>query len=231
MKISSETLAILQNYGNIQSNMVFHPGKPLRTMTKARNILAKTTVQEEWPVTFGLYDVSDFLNHLNLIEDPEVDITPEKINIYNEDMRIEYYCTDPSELVAPPVDKEITLPSNDVSFTLERSVLSRLQSAAKVLKHDNLKVTPSDKEGMVMLSVVTSRQGNNSANTFSINVPGSFNNEEMVNENFSWEFNHLKLVPGDYEVEISAPNTSVKISQFSNVETDLTYFVTLNKAK
>ena len=40
-----------------------------------KNILAEATVDEEFPKDFGIYDLVQFLNGLDLHETPELDFT------------------------------------------------------------------------------------------------------------------------------------------------------------
>jgi len=50
MKISNDTLDVLKNYATINSNILIHPGKLLRTIGPQSNIFAEAMVKEEFPV-------------------------------------------------------------------------------------------------------------------------------------------------------------------------------------
>ena len=57
MKLSSETLGVLKNFGNINTGILFKKGKTLKTVSNHKNILAEVVIQEDIPVDFGIYDL------------------------------------------------------------------------------------------------------------------------------------------------------------------------------
>lgn len=232
MKISKETITALRNFADIQANMVFRPDQKLKTMSKSGNVFASIPTQEEWPVTFGLYDLGGFLKILSLVEDPDLEISETSVIIKNKNTRIEYFCSDPRELTEPPVGKEISIKTEDIRFSLSDEDFSRLRQASSVFNHKRLKISTSENPGKIKLSVVTAQKGNESANSFSIDVDGEWLNEDLMErKDMSLTFDYLKMLPGDYDVAISAPPHSVLVSRFVNKdeELDLTYFVTLDK--
>jgi len=70
MELSDRTLSVLKNFANINSNIVFREGNDLKTISVAKNILAKATLDEAVPQEFGIYDLNEFLNVLSLVENP-----------------------------------------------------------------------------------------------------------------------------------------------------------------
>ena len=44
MKISSETINILKNFSGINANLVFKPGKELKTISEAKTIMANASI-------------------------------------------------------------------------------------------------------------------------------------------------------------------------------------------
>ena len=111
------------------------------------------------------------------------------------------------------------MPSADVSFTLDNDTLNKLKRAASTLGHSEVSITGQD--GVLSLSVVDSQ--NMTSNAFSIDVDGTYPDGAVFN--FILSINNLKMLPGDYEVQIS----SKLISQFSNKEVDLKYWIALEK--
>jgi hypothetical protein len=61
------------------------------------------------------------------------------------------------------------------------------------------------------------------SNAFSIDVDGEFAEDAMFN--FILSTNNLKILPGDYEVQIS----SKLITQFSHKSLDIKYWIALEK--
>lgn len=113
MKLSDKTLTLLKNFSGINQSMLFKEGNKLRTISVMKNILAEATIAEEFPKDFGIYDLNQFLNGLNLHQQAELDFENNGYVMIREGkMRSKYFFADPSVIVTPP-DKEISLPSED----------------------------------------------------------------------------------------------------------------------
>ncbi len=68
MEISENTMSILKNFSEINSNMLFKQGNALRTMSEARNVLATAHVDQDFPQQFGIYDLKEFIGVLSLVD-------------------------------------------------------------------------------------------------------------------------------------------------------------------
>ena len=118
MKLSDKTILLLKNFSSINQSILFKQGNKLRSISVMKNILAEATIDEDLPKDFGIYDLNQFLNGLSLHQSPELDFTNEQYVVIKEGkMRSKYFFADSSVIISPP-DKEITLPSEDVSFIL-----------------------------------------------------------------------------------------------------------------
>ena len=73
MKLSDKTLTLLKNFSSINQSILFKEGSSLRTISVMKNILAEATIEEELPKDFGIYDLNQFLNGLNLHQNAELD--------------------------------------------------------------------------------------------------------------------------------------------------------------
>ncbi len=128
-------------------------------------------------------------------------------------MRSKYFFADPNVIVTPP-DKEIVLPSEDVSFELSTQQLDKLLKAAAVYQLPDLSVLGED--GVVKLVVRDKK--NDTSNVFSIIVGET---ESVFSLNFKVE--NIKILPGSYNVVVS----SKLLSRFSNQDMDLKYWIAL----
>ena len=121
MKLSDKTLNILKNFSGINQSILIKKGSSIRTMSVMRNILAEATVEEDFPKDFGIYDLNRFLNGLALHENPELDYTNDSYVVIKEGKsRSKYFFADENVIITPP-DKQLTLPSEDVSFELNHN--------------------------------------------------------------------------------------------------------------
>lgn len=219
MEISANTINVLKNFAAINSNFVVKPGNTLMTISEARNVLAEATVDETFPSEIGIYDLQEFLNVLGLVDKPRIRFDDNYMNVGGASGRehIKYYYSDVDMLTTPT--KRIQMPSEDVWFTLEETTLSALKRAASVFGHGQLIIEPS--EGCIKLTVAD--VDNVTANQYSIDVDGGYEND-----NFKFILNivNLKMVSDTYNVKIS----SKLISQFTNENGDLSYWVALEKS-
>jgi hypothetical protein len=220
MKLNENTLALLENYSGINANICITAGKVIKTMAEARNVMSVATLDQEFEQDFGIYDLKEFLNVLNLVEDPELTFTDEHVTVSDSTGRVavKYFFSDPSILTSPT--KDITMPECEVSFTLDQNTLSRIRKASGVLGHDKMCITPSG-DGNILISITETEDS--TSNSFSIEVPGTAGE---VDFSFVMNISNLKMISGDYEVDVS----SRLLSRFKNKSTDVVYYIALEKS-
>tara|TARA_B100001250_G_scaffold253438_1_gene217943 strand:+ start:52 stop:738 length:687 start_codon:yes stop_codon:yes gene_type:complete len=214
MKLSDITLSLLKNFSTINQSIVFKQGSKLRTISVMKNILAETTIGEEIPKDFGIYDLTQFLNGLSLHHSPQLDFTNEGYVVIKEGrMRSKYFFADPSVIVTPP-EKEIAIPSEDVTFELSTDQLDKLLRASAIYQLPDLSAVGED--GVVKLVVRDKK--NDTSNDFSVIVGDT-------NKKFSFNFKieNIKILPGTYQVVVSQK----LLSKFSNKDYDLKYYIAL----
>ena len=218
MELSENTLTVLKNFASINANIIMREGNVLKTVSEAKNLLASATILEDIPKTVGVYDLNEFLGVLGLVDTPRVEWQDTHAIVSDSTGRskIKYFFSDIDMLTSP--SKDITMPSVDVKFVLDSDVLNKIKRAASALHLTELAITSSN--GILTLSVVDSE--NATSNTFSIDVDGEYTED---NFNFILNISNLKMLPGDYEVEIS----SKLISHFTNVENKAQYRIALEK--
>jgi len=214
MKLSDKTLTLLKNFSSINQSILFKQGNSLRTISVMKNILAEATIEEKFPKDFGIYDLNQFLNGMNLHQNAELDFQYDSYVVIKEGKsRSKYFFADPNVIVTPP-DKSISLPSEDVCFVLDTKELDKLLKAAAVYQLPDLSVV--GESGVVKLVVRDKK--NDTSNDFSVVVGET---DDVFTFNFKVE--NLKIIPGSYEVVIS----SKLLSRFQNTGFDVTYYIAL----
>ena len=210
MKLSNETKEVLKNFSTINQNLVIKQGSNISTMSAMKNIIANAKVTEEFPKEFAIYDLNEFLAALSLFAKPELDFKDDFVMFTEESKALKYWYSDPSVVTTP--QKEITMPSVEISYKLSSSTLSEVQRAAAVigapdmlLENGKLKVT--DKK-------------NSTANGYETPLDVGENDAKYK---FWFKVENLKIIPGTYDVEMSAK----KISRFKNTSVDVEYFIAL----
>ena len=116
MKLSDRTINLLKNFSSINQSILFKEGNSLRTISVMKNILAEANIAEDIPRDFGIYDLNQFLNGLNLHQNAELDFQNDGYVVIKEGRsRSKYFFADPNVIVTPP-EKSISLPTEDVCF-------------------------------------------------------------------------------------------------------------------
>ena len=209
MKLSKETVNIFKNFATINTNLLLTPGSKVATKSAKKTITGNVTVVEDFPVEFGIYDLNEFLGALALFESPDLEFTDKYVTIKENSDQIKVYKAEKGVIVYQ--EKEITFPEVYVDFTLPSNVLSNIQRTSAVLHAEVLTVI--GKDGQLIVQVGKQKQ---EANSYQ-NVIGT--TDKTFKANMLIE--HFKMVPGDYQVTLSAR----KISRFQSATTDLVYHV------
>jgi len=214
MKLSDKTLTLLKNFSGINQSILFKQGNSLRTISVMKNILAEATIDEELPKDFGIYDLNQFLNGLNLHQNAELDFDNNGYVMIREGKsRSKYFFADPNVIVTPP-DKSINLPSEDVCFVLDTKQLDKLMKAAAVYQLPDLSAVG---EAGVIKLVVRDKK-NDTSNDFSV-VVGETESEFV----FNFKVENIKILPGSYEVVVSQK----LLSRFKSTDHNLCYYIAL----
>ena len=219
MQLNDNTINILKNFAGINSNLLVEPGKVLRTMAEARNILATAELDQDLP-GFGIHDLNEFLSALSLMDSPDLTFGENYVTIADGigRSRIKYFYSDKSVLTYP--QKEISMPSAEVTLTLDSATLDKVRRAASAFGYDKLSITAAE-SGALRLTVVDNADP--TSNSYSIDVAGSYREKEF---NFVINIGNIKILSGDYTVDIS----SKLISKFSHKEKSVNYFIALEKS-
>ena len=119
MKLSSNTITLLENYASINGNLIITPGNMLKTMHACRTI----------------FDLKEFLATLAMFKNPDLTFNDQYVDIVDEDdptIHTKYWSADTDILTQIPELKQ--LPSPSVVFNISNINFKRIQKAAAVLK-------------------------------------------------------------------------------------------------
>jgi hypothetical protein len=196
MQLSNETIEVLKNFANINPNLVVSAGSNLKTISEAKNIMASADISETFDTGFGIYDLNEFLSAINLIDSPTLEFTDNAVKIKNQTSQVEYRFANVEILTSPA--KSVNMPDVDVSLTLSVDDISQIKRAAGALGHPVLSLSVVDNS--VVAKVCD--PNNPTANTWSKTIPTDRIDDGVA---FDYQFliSNLKLLPGDYLVNIS----------------------------
>jgi len=219
MELCENTLNVLRNFSGINQNIMIRSGNNIKTMSETRNMIATADVSEQFTKDFGIYDLNEFIGVMGLVDTPSLKFEDDFVIVSDSSGRskIKYFYA--AEETLTTATKDVKMPEADVKFTLDNDTLNKLKKAASTLGHSEVSIKAKD--GVLSLSVVENQ--NATSNAFSIDIDGDFKQDAVFN--FIISISNLKILPGDYDVEIS----SKLITQFKNKELPLTYWIALEK--
>ena len=91
MKLSKETLSVLKNFATINGNILIKSGDRLSTISAQKNVMASTTVKENFDRDFGIYDLNEFLGVYSLFaDDPELQFDEKFGTVDNGKSKVKY---------------------------------------------------------------------------------------------------------------------------------------------
>ena len=219
--LSRKTLDVLKNFSTINSSIVFRKGSTVRTISNAENILAKFTGEEVFPVDFAIYDLSQFLSGISLFSDPQLEFDNENfVSIRGGRQSARYFFSDPEITLKSAPEKNVKFPGSDLQFNLTGEDLIALQKASAVYSLPDL--TFQSIEGHDEIKLILRDKENDTSNTYDITVAGSTTGTYTLD----LKIENIRLLPGDYTVKVSQH----LISEWINVNTDLTYYIALEPA-
>ena len=215
MKLSNETIDTLKHFAGINQNIEFKKGKVLKTVSPLKNILVKTTVKDDFPEDFCIYDLNQFLTVHTLYKDTEIDFKGNDIVFKSPGAKskINYRKAAKNNIVcAPDGDLEIDEPLAE--FVLTEDVINSLLKSAHVLQHPDATI---ESDGTKLYA--TSFEAKNDASHINKIEIGDYDGESFKAE---FKVENLKLIPGTYNVIFSE-----NFAQFTNQKVDLIYWITL----
>jgi hypothetical protein len=171
-------------------------------------------LEDVMPEQFGIYDLNQFLGNISTLSNPDMTFSDLAVIMNDGDISFNYYSCSPNLIVSPP-DKELKLKQVDVSFTLTNVVLSKLLKLAAMNSLTHLSVV--GKNGEIRLQ--THEKANDTSNHASIKL-NDYNGEDF---SASFKVDNIKLIPGDYDVEIQLGAFAKFISKNNKIK----YFIAL----
>jgi hypothetical protein len=213
MNISTDTIAVLKNFSDINQNILIKPGNTVQTISTMKNILAEAEITEKFDSEFAIYDLPEFLRSVELFDKPQLKFNGESnVKIESGNQSVKYFFADKSVIVAPK--KSINMPDKHVTFTLKKDVFTQLMKGATTLNLPDIAVKG---DGSKIILVATDKK-NKSSNEFSLDVGET---DKTFSAFFKTE--NFKQVIDDYDVAISKQ----KISHFVNRNKSIQYWIAL----
>jgi hypothetical protein len=212
MKFSDNTLEVLNNYKDINPNMLFKPGKKLRTMNPQKSVVSEANISETIESTAGVYDLSRLLAIMSLCDDPSISFDDKRFVINSKGGHTTHYTyTDESMLIVPP-EKNIELKNTIAKVDVKWGDIKQVIKAVGVLQLHGVSFHIED--GDIEMKAMD-RKGKGSDDSYTIKLEnGTFEDDSSADIFIPVE--NLKLLPRDYTITL----TNVGVVHFHAKDVD-----------
>ena len=214
MKIDTNTVTVLKNFSSINPSIIIKEGNTLETISSTKTIKATAKVITTFSRRFAIYNLGRFISTLSLFNEPEVDFGENSLTVSDGATSVQLTYSDETTIIKVP-EKNIKLPSVDVSVNLTNDNLKAIEKALGVLSVPEIIFTGIG--GKVYLQAANSL--NPSGDFYSIEIGESGRDFRAI-----FKSENIKILPGDYSVDISSKG----ISRFYN--DDVEYFIAVEQS-
>jgi hypothetical protein len=219
MKLSQDTIAVLKNFSAIQPNLVVEPGSTISTLADAMHIMAEATIEETFHSKFGIYDLNEFLSAHSLLDDADLEFSESSVLLKSGAAEVNYHFADTTILTTKT--KKVEMPPADISFVLTEQHIANIRRASAALKLDTPVLSIIVEDGKVVARVMCIV--NPSSNSYSLIIGP--HEGDPIESDFRFVIDNLKLISGDYEVDI----TNKLISNWKHKSKQVQYWIALDK--
>ena len=242
MKLSDKTLSLLKNFSTINQSILFKQGSKLRTISVMKNILAEATVEEELPKDFGIYDLNQFMNGIDLFTneekrkvgdrlekvwvEPVLEFTNDSyVTIHGQGKAAgytaKYFFSSPEITLKAAPEKDINFPDSDMEFTIKDSDLGNLKDAAQAYRLPDLSFK-SNEDGFITLEICDREDP--TCNVYAQRIKGhATGNYEMYMKMDNIKIFDHSSYENSYDIKVSKN----LITQWKHKGLNLTYYIAL----
>lgn len=217
IKLSKNTLALLNNFSDINQGIVISPGNVLSTMNTANSVFAQAKIEENFPKKFGIYCIKDFLKTLALFSEPEITFGDNALTIKEGRAKAKYVYAGKNIVAEADLSDIAELPQPELEFTLPEDDLAILMKSVRVVGANKIEIkyTAGETLEATILNPDTS-------NNYTLTLPCK---EAKQPVKTIIDIPDLNLIDCDYEVQIMHGGT---VCKFTSKIVDLFYLVCAN---
>jgi hypothetical protein len=217
MILNANTVQILKNFSTINESLVINGGAILKTMAPSKYIIAKANIDQQFPCTISIRDLSNFLSVVSMYDGADIEFNNNHCIIHNKqrDAAIRYFYCDPINVTKPPA-KDLVFPSPIVKFNVSNDTLKECLKALAVLGLPNISFN-GDGENLYIQAVDSKNISSNSYKK----VIGT--TEQTFSAIFKIE--NIKLLPKDYIIEISSPRSHGSVGAAHFISDNIEYWI------
>jgi hypothetical protein len=218
MKISNKTLALLQSFAQISSNLLVKPGKKVATRNAVNSVQARAVVDETFTQQFAIYDLNQLLSLISASQNPDIEFGDKSLIIRSENGgEVEYFYADES-LVTSPNENPPQL-EDIYSFKMTASDIQTIVKTAGIISATTMNIV--SEKGKVVLTINDPKNSTSHSYKKSLGDSDKSFNVKMAIDSF-------KVVADEYNVRVAnaiAKTSKVLVFFFESTTSDLTYLI------
>jgi hypothetical protein len=228
--LTRQTQAILKNFATINSSILFRKGSTIKTISVGENAIAEYGCEEVFPQDFGIYDLGQFLNGIDLFayrhgssgyQDPVLEFENDSfVTIHGAGASAaytaKYFFSSPEITLKAAPEKDIHFPSADMEFSLEPDDLTSLQKGAGAYRLPDL-FFKSDEDGCITLEVCDREDP--TCNVYAQKIKGHATGSYEL----YMKMDNVRVEKGGYDIKVSKN----LITKWKHRDLNLTYYIAL----
>jgi hypothetical protein len=132
MKVSETTKKILKNFADISPNFIGQKGNKQQAKNKGNSFVAYATIEEYFPVEFGIQKFDKIVKCMERIPDAEFNISKDSLRVENT-LSSATFGTVPAETLGR-IAKTIDVEYLDVKISISQKLIKDLLDYARLMK-------------------------------------------------------------------------------------------------
>lgn len=213
MKISEQTIKILQNFSSINEKLVINPGSVIRTIHKDRCLVAEAQVSETFDRQFSVDNLGKLLSVLSMSKAPEVNVSDTNIQVKGDKSSVNIRLSSLKLIKGAPDNKSIVVDYLD-TFPMSQQDIKWMFNTASIL--GSKRVAFVGKEGKIFVEV----SDNNTVDEGSLELGTTAHSFKAV-----LLVENMLMMTGDYDVSVSSRG----VVQFAAKNLRLKYWIAIEK--
>lgn len=196
VNMKQETLTVLKNFASINKSIRIREGKQLMIFNPTIPLFAVATVEDEFPKSFSLYDLNQWLSTLSLFSEPNINFKEKHMEVSSGRIKAKYRYS-PASITSDQPDYIPQMPPTKFSFFMPKEQLQEILKASSVM---GLKELQLSREGLKLFT--TDSKGEILDNEYDAAIEGLKVFDEDAKP-AKVKVEALKLMPLDYEIEVN----------------------------
>lgn len=220
--LTKQTREILKNFSTINSSILFRKGSTIKTISVGENAVAEYECEEDFPQTFGIYDLNQFMSGLSLFsDDPILEFDNESyLTIHGGGKAAaytaKYFFSSPEITLKAAPEKDINFPDADMQFSITEEDLKSLTKGSLVYGLPDLSFI-STSDGCIKLQLCDREDP--TGNVYAQRIKGDTTGDYEL----YMKMDNVRLAPGNYFVKVSKS----LITEWKHKELNLKYYIAL----